>query len=171
MGERSILLQAHECLSSAGDGAVVALDNLATLADLVLARCPGVSLRFDLAELAGYGYHNGPIFSAYQADQGQALARGGRYDGIGAEFGRARPATGFDVSLKELVTQPVSLPAIWAPWVTGAADEGLFAAVQQVRRSGQTVIVALSADDSPPARCDRQLVEESDGWTVTDANL
>ena len=171
MGERSILLRAHECLSSAGEGAVVALDHLATLADLVVARCPGVSLRFDLAELAGYGYHNGPVFSAYQANQGRALARGGRYDGIGAEFGRARPATGFDVSLKELVAQPVAVPAIWAPWVTGAAEDELYAAVQQLRRTGQTVVVALNADDSPPVRCDRLLVEQSDGWTVTDANL
>ena len=103
--------------------------------------------------------------------KGRALARGGRYDGIGADFGRTRPATGFDVSLKELVAQPVAVPAIWGPWATGAAEQQLYAVVQQLRRSGQTVVVALSPDDSPPARCDRQMVEEPAGWTVTDANF
>ena len=52
--------------------------------------CPDLTLRFDLAELAGYGYHNGPVFSAYHADVGQALARGGRYDGIGEDSAGSR---------------------------------------------------------------------------------
>jgi len=35
-------------------------------------RCPQIEVRFDLAELAGYGYHNGPVFSAFHADHGRA---------------------------------------------------------------------------------------------------
>ena len=94
------------CRQLAGAPAKVggALDRLRRLVELVKDRCTGVDLRFDLAELAGYGYHNGPVFAAFHGGHGQALARGGRYDGIGAAFGRARPATGFDVNLKRLLT-------------------------------------------------------------------
>lgn len=81
-----------------------ALDRLRRLVALVKDCCTGVDLRFDLAELAGYGYHNGPVFAAFHGGHGQALARGGRYDGIGAAFGRGCPATGFDVNLKRLLT-------------------------------------------------------------------
>ena len=80
------------------------LERLQRLVALVKDCCTGVDLRFDLAELAGYGYHNGPVFAAFHGGHGQALARGGRYDGIGAAFGRERPATGFDVNLKRLLT-------------------------------------------------------------------
>lgn len=93
------------CLELAGAPAEVGreLARLQRLAGLVKDCCAGVDLRFDLAELAGYGYHNGPVFAAFHGGHGQALARGGRYDGIGATFGRARPATGFDVNLKRLL--------------------------------------------------------------------
>ena len=80
------------------------LERLQRLVALVKDCCTGVDMRFDLAELAGYGYHNGPVFAAFHGGHGQALARGGRYDGIGAAFGRGRPATGFDVNLKRLLT-------------------------------------------------------------------
>jgi len=43
------------------------------------------ALRFTsiLAELRGYHYHTGVVFSAYAPGQGQAVAQGGRYDEIG----------------------------------------------------------------------------------------
>src|SRR5690606_34037999 len=103
MGRRDVLNEAREALADAPPTVAEAIDALESLADLVLARGTGVTLRFDLAELAGYGYHNGPVFSAYQAECGSALGLGGRYDGIGRAFGRARPATGFDVTLKQLL--------------------------------------------------------------------
>src|SRR5512146_2084288 len=53
------------------------------------------ALHVDLADLRGYHYHNGAIFSVYTAGEPNAVGRGGRYDGIGKAFGRARPATGF----------------------------------------------------------------------------
>jgi ATP phosphoribosyltransferase regulatory subunit len=53
---------------------------------------------FDLADLRGYAYYSGPRFSVYASGAGDALVRGGRYDGVGAVFGhnhdRARPAVG-----------------------------------------------------------------------------
>jgi ATP phosphoribosyltransferase regulatory subunit len=62
---------------------------------------------FDLADLRGYAYYSGPRFSVYASGAGDALVRGGRYDGVGAVFGhnhdRARPAVGFSLDLKNVV--------------------------------------------------------------------
>lgn len=168
MGAQEVIDQARECLATVGGAAVAALDQLAQLASLVRIRCPEVTVRFDLAELAGYGYHNGPVFSAYHADQGQALARGGRYDGIGAEFGRSRPATGFDVSLKALVTDVQPISGIWAPWVALEQHQLLDAAVRRLRAGGEAVVAAITATDQPPEFCTRQLVFQADDWVVQD---
>ena len=56
----------------------------------------------DLAELRGYHYHSGVVFAAYAAGVPNAIALGGRYDEVGKAFGRARPATGFSMDLREL---------------------------------------------------------------------
>ena len=61
-----------------------------------------VALHVDLADLTGYHYQNGAIFSVFTAGQTRALGNGGRYDGIGKAFGRARPATGFTLDLRGL---------------------------------------------------------------------
>ena len=63
-----------------------------------------VKLSFDLCELRGYHYHNGLVFQVYSADYKGALARGGRYDEVGSAFGRSRPATGFSLDLRQLIT-------------------------------------------------------------------
>ena len=77
-----------------------ALDALASLA---AAFAPKVeALHVDLADLRGYHYHNGPIFSVFTAGAPNAIGNGGRYDGVGRAFGRARPATGFTLDLRQL---------------------------------------------------------------------
>jgi len=78
-----------------------ALDDLTALAGGLTGR--GVEVAFDLAELRGYGYHSGVVFAAYSAGRSRAIALGGRYDEVGKIFGRARPATGFSLDLRELV--------------------------------------------------------------------
>lgn len=166
MGERSVLDEARTVLGGAGAEVAAAIDALDALADLVLEAAPGAELRFDLAELAGYGYHNGPVFSAYHAQVGRALARGGRYDGIGAAFGRARPATGFDVSLNELAgALEADLSAIWAPWTDGA-DASREAEIRRLRGKGEAVVVALTEDDERPGRCTRILINQGGDWVV-----
>lgn len=174
MGERTVLGDARELLTrSLSDGkeaAIAALDNLEALADLVLAAAPGLTLRFDLAELVGYGYHNGPVFSAYHSQVGRALARGGRYDGIGSAFGRSRPATGFDMNLNELAATGVDaeLAAIWVPW-KDSTDPERKEAIQRLRKDGEAVVAALSADDERPARCSRILVNRGGSWVLDPA--
>jgi ATP phosphoribosyltransferase regulatory subunit len=60
------------------------------------------ALHVDLADLRGYHYHNGVIFSVFVAGEPSAIANGGRYDGVGRAFGRARPATGFTLDLRQI---------------------------------------------------------------------
>jgi len=170
MGERDMLDAARVQLADSANGVEKAIDQLDELADLVLAQSPAVQLRFDLSELVGYGYHNGPVFSAYHADIGRAVARGGRYDGIGAAFGRSRPATGFDVILNELGGTVTPDRAIWVPWMDVAdGTEGGHAAVRSLRMDGEVVVVALSADDERPARCDRVLNYRDGDWVLDPA--
>ncbi len=76
---------------------------LAALAALAQSGAPQVeALHIDLADLTGYHYHNGPIFSVFTAGEPNAIGNGGRYDGVGKAFGRARPATGFTLDLRQL---------------------------------------------------------------------
>lgn len=169
MGERRVLADARALLAGSGDAVGAAIDALDELADLVLETAPDAELRFDLAELAGYGYHNGPVFSAYHAQAGRALARGGRYDGIGSAFGRARPATGFDVNLNELAgAMAADASAIWAPWME-RADASREAAIRRLREAGEAVVVALTEDDERPVRCTRILINRGGDWIADPA--
>jgi ATP phosphoribosyltransferase regulatory subunit len=77
-----------------------ALDALATLA--ASAQNEVEALHVDLADLTGYHYQNGAIFSVFTAGETNPIGNGGRYDGIGKAFGRARPATGFTLDLRQL---------------------------------------------------------------------
>jgi ATP phosphoribosyltransferase regulatory subunit len=65
-----------------------ALSNLKWLA----SHLEGAKVTFDLADLRGYAYYTGARFSIYAAGASDALVRGGRYDEVGAVFGRNRPA-------------------------------------------------------------------------------
>ncbi|HVE50424.1 MAG TPA: ATP phosphoribosyltransferase regulatory subunit [Casimicrobiaceae bacterium] len=96
---------ADEVLSQARDALpdVPAVANaLAALETLAQAFAQRVALHVDLADLRGYHYHNGPIFSVYTAGEPTPIGNGGRYDGVGKAFGRARPATGFTLDLRQL---------------------------------------------------------------------
>ena len=141
-----------------------ALDNL----QVVMDQTTDLNVSIDLADLRGYHYHNGLVFAAYCEGYPAAIAMGGRYDGAGAAFGRARPATGFSTDLRELAR--LSLPvvtkaAILSPHVAG--DLALLQLIESLRASGEVVVEQLPGDipcDGPV--CDRQLVLCSSGWTV-----
>jgi ATP phosphoribosyltransferase regulatory subunit len=77
-----------------------ALDTLDKLAQT--ARGEVEALHIDLADLRGYHYQTGASFSVFTAGEANAIGRGERYDGIGKAFGRARPATGFTLDLRQL---------------------------------------------------------------------
>ena len=144
----------------------------------ILAKAAPVPLSFDLAELRGYHYHSGVVFDAYcDAGAGGAsilIARGGRYDEVGAIFGRNRPAVGFGLDVKELALLAPAPPAR-APIVAPRADDAaLREAVRALRGAGEVVVAALDA--SAPELADlgnaagragaRRLVESGGRWVV-----
>ncbi|MFT4192010.1 MAG: ATP phosphoribosyltransferase regulatory subunit, partial [Comamonas sp.] len=121
-GDAAILDEAERVLP-ASPALTRALQDLRAVAEL-LAGEAGVSLSFDLADLQGYGYYSGMRFAIYAAGASDALLRGGRYDEVGAVFGRNRPAAGFSLDVKELVRVVPRRPlraAVRAPWGRDAA--------------------------------------------------
>jgi ATP phosphoribosyltransferase regulatory subunit len=142
----------------------------AALSDLkVLAsRIDGARVSFDLADLRGYAYYSGMRFGIYTNGATDALVRGGRYDEVGAVFGRNRPAVGFSLDVRELVgvlpAQPLRA-AIRAPW---SDAEDLQKTIAALRREGETVVCVLPGHDSEidEFHCDRELVERDGQWRV-----
>ncbi len=174
MGEASILDEARRVIGPKHPKAQAAVDRLEALAAKVSARCSNIRLHFDLAELAGFGYHNGPVFSAYHASVGQAVARGGRYDNVGGAFGgEPRAATGFDVNLKPLLdmvtaNQASPEPDTGAVWLAAdhATDPTAMAEVARLRTQGRSVLVGLLHDEVPPAQCTQQLSHTAGKWQL-----
>jgi len=128
----------------------------------------GVQVSYDLSDLRGYAYYSGMRFGMYTEGAGDALVRGGRYDEVGAVFGRNRPAVGFSLDLRELVGVLVPPPlraAIRAPWNHAA---GLRTAIAGLRQQGHTVVCVLPGHDSEidEFHCDRELVERAGQWSV-----
>ncbi len=133
---------------------------------------PELPLSFDLADLRGYHYHNGVVFAAYYPGFPSAIARGGRYDGVGKDFGRARPATGFSMDLREVARLAASrkpMGAILAPY--SAADSALAARISALREQGEVVVELLPGEsDSEGPLCDRRLVEHNGQWVTLEFN-
>ncbi|WP_346838532.1 ATP phosphoribosyltransferase regulatory subunit [Microbulbifer sp. SAOS-129_SWC] len=171
-GDRNCLTRAGAALAGAPAELVAALADLERVAAQLAQRYPAVELFFDLSEVRGYDYETGLVFAAYTPGHGQALANGGRYNGIGRVFGRDRAATGFSTDLVALNTlgravEPQS-GAILAPPADGAAGEALWHTVEKLRRAGEVVIAALpdGAEGEVQSRCDRELVQDGADWVV-----
>ncbi|CAN0601929.1 unnamed protein product, partial [Ectocarpus sp. 12 AP-2014] len=160
---------ARQILAGAPEALTAALDQLGRVADLLTRDFPEISFGFDFCELRGYNYHTGLVFAAYVPGHGDAVAKGGRYDSIGSDFGRARPATGFSLDIRALVSlgERVSrrAGAIWAPADADPALESVIAGL----RMTESVVRALPEDaDTDPAKrgCDRILVNRDGQWVV-----
>lgn len=141
----------------------------AALADLrALVRANGLELSVDLADLRGYHYHSGVVFAAYSERLPSAIALGGRYDEVGKAFGRARPATGFSMDLREIARVAPRQARPGAVLAPHADDAALRAAVSALRDRGEVVIVDLPGHEAARAElgCDRQLVRRAGKWEV-----
>ena len=124
----------------------------------------------DLAELRGYHYHSGMVFAAYHAGSHDAIALGGRYDDVGKSFGRARPATGFSMDLRQLhglLAQQAQPKGILAPH---RDDEALKKKIEQLRAEGHAVVVDLLGDAvlHDELNCDRELMLRNGMWQVVE---
>ena len=144
-----------------------ALRDLRLLARHVREACPEVRVGFDLCDLGGSAYYSGARFAVYAPGSSDALVRGGRYDEVGAVFGRSRPAVGFSVvDLKELAERldvDDAVPMIRAPW---SEDPALRAAVRQLRQRGASVVCLLPGHELEGQGCDRELVFDGSNWVV-----
>ena len=162
-GDASVLGQAEKAFAAWP----VVMQALAELRQIA-ADMHDVAITFDLADLRGYAYYSGVRFAIFVPGASDALVRGGRYDEVGAVFGRKRPAVGFSLDLKELVSvvpERALKAAIRAPW--GKA-KGLRAAIATLRANGETVVCVLPGHESEvdEFNCDRELIEVAGQWAV-----
>ena len=174
-GGRRVLDQAERVLPAL-PAIAAALSQLRRLAE-AFADLP---LSFDLADLRGYHYHSGVVFAAYCAGSPGAVALGGRYDDFGRAYGRARPATGFSMDLRELARLSPDQErsgAILAPWPEDdalalrdgdSASRAINAEVSRLRAKGEYVVLALPGHQGTwrEAGCDRILVRSGNNWIV-----
>ena len=162
-GDASVLDEAEKAFQP-NDYVRKALQNLKWLASHVEG---AAKVSFDLADLRGYAYYSGTRFAIY--GHGRELVRGGRYDEVGAVFGRNRPAAGFSLDLKELVNVLPPRPlkaAVRAPWAENAE---LSTAIAKLRAEGDTVVCVLPGHEHEVNEfdCDRDLIHTNGQWTVT----
>ena len=159
-GDDSVLLRARNVLPQ--DPAIAsALDDLSTL-----ARASRFDVGIDLADLRGYHYHSGVVFAAYVPGSSSAVALGGRYDDVGKAFGRARPATGFSMDLRELVQVVPAMNNVSSIRAPYSDDPGLASEVLRLRSSGEIVITELPGIGGAVSQCDRELAREGSAWVV-----
>ena len=151
------------------------LDYLKQLVNKLQQAYPSLVVNLDLAEMRGYAYHTGIVYAAYIPENGREIARGGRYDGIGENFGNSRPATGFScnlralLELKESVCQPSGSLGILAP---ADEDPGLTALIIKLRQQGEVVVrqlVTLEQISANSQGCDRVIEHEAGKWRVVAA--
>ncbi len=169
-GDIAVLEHAERVLGGVSDELDQALANLRVVANFVDRAFGDLPLYIDLAELRGYRYHTGVVFSAFVSGQGFAVAQGGRYDDIGEAFGRARAATGFSADLRRLAGHPRAAAPIVAPGVAAPfdLDSRLSRVINQLRDSGERVIYLLPGQhetDLAP-QCDRKLVRADGDWSI-----
>ncbi|KRB84480.1 ATP phosphoribosyltransferase regulatory subunit [Noviherbaspirillum sp. Root189] len=162
-GDATVIERAREVLPKLA-GITRALDELA----LLVKQAGDASVTVDLADLRGYHYHSGAMFAAYVPGLPNAVARGGRYDHVGEAFGRARPATGFSMDLRELARLMPGAErkqAIRAPWGT---EPALRQKIEELRQAGEVVIQTLPGHENEQDEfdCNRAVVFENGNWIL-----
>ncbi len=143
---------------------LAALDDL-DLASQAIADLP-VHCSFDLGEVRGYHYHTGIVFAAYGEGHADAIGRGGRYDEIGRAFGRARPATGFTLDLRDIAPLGVGAGPRRGIRAPCSDDSALRETIAGLRRSGEVVIVELPGSVGEIDATDRELRCVDGCWQV-----
>ncbi len=164
-GDKTILLKAAKLLPviPAIQEALASLTQVSNaLNDL------DVTVSFDLSELRGYHYHSGIVFATYAQGYKGPLALGGRYDEVGQAFGRARPATGFSLDLRGLVTAMSPAKSAMAIFAPENDDQTLSFKIDSLRAEGHIVIQELAGFESnlEELNCDRKLAHYNSGWHV-----
>ena len=167
-GDISVLKEARKLLGKMFKNVIPYIEELEILAKYIEGET-GVLVNIDLAELRGYHYHTGIIYTAFALGEGEGIAFGGRYDNVGDAFGRARPATGFSTDVKSLKkftgTPTTRAESIFAP---ASDDAALKKKVGALRQAGKIVIRELDGQqaDAKAMGCEQQLVFENGEWII-----
>ncbi|MBJ8416916.1 ATP phosphoribosyltransferase regulatory subunit [Acinetobacter courvalinii] len=143
----------------------IAFDALKTTLAQIQSSWPNLNVGVDVVELRSYHYHTGLMYAIYAPNRAAPLAQGGRYDGIGEHFGRARPATGFSCDLYALgATQFVDIETVVAP---KGNQQDLFNAIADARSQGLRVVQLLGNDDlSSVPYATHQMVSQNGQWVI-----
>ena len=163
-GGREVLHDARRKLPQSAP-ITAALDEL----QAIVERCGADDVSIDLSDLHGYRYKTGVTFAVHTAGSASEVLRGGRYDDIGKAFGRARPAVGFSIYLRELAELAADNPphAILAP---ADADQRLRALIAQLRAAGEIVVQSLESEtdwaEESEFIFDRAIERRGDTWQV-----
>ena len=146
------------------------LDELKWVTEFIGHNLSNIPVHLDLAELRGYHYHTGMVFSLLAPGFGHEIAKGGRYDDIGKSFGYARPATGFSADLRQIIKlvhggRSSRRFAIAAP---AQEDRQLKETIASLRQQVERVICRLPQQSIEELliSCDRQLVMRAGKWQV-----
>ncbi|MFU8787688.1 MAG: ATP phosphoribosyltransferase regulatory subunit [Methylobacter sp.] len=170
-GGRETLGKARTVLTAANGQVKQALADLESIAEKLAVCFPSLPVSFDLAELRGYHYHTGIVFAAFMPTVGREIARGGRYDNIGAIFGRARAATGFSADLKVLAAlgktsrQKQAEALIFAPC---GDDAALHEKIRDLRAEGHAIVQQLPGQTGTAQElgCTSVLEQDHQKWVV-----
>jgi len=164
-GPAASTLSSAQALLPALPGIDEALQSIASLAEAAADRAV---LHVDLADLRGYHYYTGATFDVFAADaRGTAVecGRGGRYDGVGRAFGRARPATGFTLDLRRVTSLGSDVGARDPIVAPDDDDPALVAKIRELRTAGEAVVVLLPGETVGP-RTGRRLAQDGAVWRI-----
>lgn len=177
-GSVEIIDKAKNKLRNAGQAVLDALEHMQDVVNLTQSSFPNIQLHIDLAEMRGYSYHTGIMYTLYLPGRGRSIASGGRYNGIGEAFGNPRPAIGFSTDLRTLVNlsletvtlvNTLGVNGILAPNNT---DQGLTSVINDLRAQGEQVIRQLdektefTLEQLQAQGCNRIIEKKGDDWVV-----
>ena len=146
-GDAEILKKAKKLTSN--QRAIRAIHRLEEIYEIL--KCYGYEnyVTFDLGMLSKYRYYTGIIFQAYTYGTGEPIVKGGRYDNLLEHFGKAAAASGFGISIDQLMLAlsrqniPVTVPEEEEIILSYTIENRRDAIVQAVnlRREGKRVIL------------------------------
>jgi ATP phosphoribosyltransferase regulatory subunit len=135
-----------------GTDAAQHVANLREVARGLVALGLGPQLGVDLGELRNEAYYTGVSFTLFAKGPGQAIASGGRYDQLLAQYGAPLPATGAAIDVENLLS---ALDSAGLPWrqreavrfvVAGADDAAVESLARTLRRAGIAAATLLHSD-------------------------
>jgi ATP phosphoribosyltransferase regulatory subunit len=99
-GKREVLRAAREVITNRRSAA--ALDSLEELWTAIESLGLADHFEIDLSDVSSLDYYTGLSLKVFVHGAGTSVGRGGRYDGLTGNFGRAEPAVGFVLNLDAL---------------------------------------------------------------------